>query len=108
MLGRWTYLIDALDDVKDDFKAKSYNPFIASMGIDILDDESLNHIFDVAKGSINMTASELASCYADLDVQKYRPILDNIIYLGLTHSLNTIINKHDKNTRTEEINERPL
>lgn len=108
LLGRWTYLIDALDDVKDDFKAKSYNPFLAGMGIDILDDEALNHIFDVAKGSINMTASELASCYADLDVKNYRPILDNIVYLGLKHSLNTILNKHNKNTGTEENNERPI
>lgn len=108
LLGRWTYLIDALDDVRDDFKAKSYNPFLAGMGIDILDDEALSHIFDVAKGSINMTASELASCYADLDVKKYRPILDNIVYLGLKHTLNTILNKHDKNTGTEEINERSI
>lgn len=108
LLGRWTYLIDALDDVKEDFKAKSYNPFLASMEIDILDDEALCHIFDVAKGSINMTASELAGCYADLDVINYRPILDNIVYLGLTHSLNNILNKHNKNTRTEETNERPI
>lgn len=108
LLGRWTYLIDALDDIKDDFKAKSYNPFLAGMEVNMLDDESISHIIDVAKGSINMTASELAGCYADLDVKNYRPILDNIVYLGLTHSLNTIINKFNKDTGTEETNERPI
>lgn len=31
-LGKWVYLIDALDDYEKDFKRKSYNPFVLSYG----------------------------------------------------------------------------
>lgn len=31
-LGKWVYLIDALDDYDKDFKKKSYNPFVCAYG----------------------------------------------------------------------------
>ena len=38
-LGRWIYLIDALDDIEDDRRKKSYNPFLLLFDDAVLDGE---------------------------------------------------------------------
>ncbi len=76
-LGRWIYIIDALQDIEKDAKNSSYNPFIEKFGKDT---ESAKE-----SASFNMYASLAASCnaYDLLDVYKNDEIIRNVLFSGL-------------------------
>lgn len=84
LLGRWIYLVDALDDLKDDRKKGSFNPLLDwakanAAGADQPDEVIRRH----AENLINVTHSEMALAYELVDKNRYQSILDNILYLGL-------------------------
>lgn len=89
--GRYVYFMDAIDDLEDDIKSGNYNVFYNKF----LEEENTNieDIKKYAKETINLTVGQIASCYELLNLNRYKEILDNIIYLGLHNSLNTVINK---------------
>lgn len=86
-LGRWVYLIDALDDIEDDIKTKNYNPFLKGCG------DTVDEMKGYARQSINATAAELQLCLEKLDINVFKPIIYNVVYLGLADTLSRIYNK---------------
>lgn len=79
-LGKWVYLIDALDDIDKDIKHKSYNPLLSYFGREeskavflSRHGEELNFVFYTALNSI-------AESYNDLNLTKYACLLNNVIY----------------------------
>lgn len=91
LLGRWIYLLDALDDLKDDAKTKNYNPFLIKFDAYNLTEEKEKEILEYGKGTLNVTVAELANAYELLNLYRYKSILDNIIYLGLKNSAETVL-----------------
>jgi len=90
LLGRYVYIIDALNDAKDDYKKKNYNPFLLrEYGFD------MEKIRAEALDSINFTLGELANTYSLLDLERFKPILDNIIYLGLQNTFMSVLNEKE-------------
>lgn len=80
-VGRWIYLIDAADDFEDDVKHGSFNPFfnaIKAMG-KISNEEAKQYFNSV----LNATSAEISAAYNLLNIRQNKPILDNIINLGL-------------------------
>ena len=74
-LGRWIYLADARDDLAEDLSHGRYNPVVARYGSEG-DDEALALTMD----------QSLAQMGAALQLGEFgcrRPLLENIIYLGL-------------------------
>lgn len=74
-IGRWIYLADACEDFEKDKKNGSYNPY-----------ESLSG----AEEDLYFTLSRGAAAFDLLEVKRYRSLLENIIYAGLsakTHSI---------------------
>lgn len=94
LLGRYIYLIDALDDTNNDYKTGNYNPLLLQDGCENNNQIKINQI---AKDSIMYTLGEIANAHILLDIKKYKPILDNIIYLGLNNTLISVLNKKEKN-----------
>ena len=82
-LGRWIYLCDALDDLEEDLKHGSYNPFLKRSDGSCQGEEGLAALRQDALGTLNLTLAELVKSYDLLTVYRFKPILDNIIYLGL-------------------------
>lgn len=77
-LGRWLYIVDALDDIKKDEKSGNYNVFINKYG------ESGNpEILKEAEFNLYFSLARAAEAYGRLPVRKNKEILDNIFYLGL-------------------------
>ncbi len=71
-LGKWVYLMDALDDFDDDKKSGRYNPLIyREKGKEGIEDLIYNYLGDISK------AVDL------LDINKNNGIIDNIIWKGL-------------------------
>ncbi len=84
LLGRWVYLMDAVDDLEDDAATGSFNPLLSWSSTDAAgDSEPRKQIRIRAEGALNMTHGELALAYELVELNRYKSILDNIIYLGL-------------------------
>lgn len=82
LIGRWVYLMDALDDIEDDLKSGNYNPFVLS-NPDIKDKSNISKIRENALLSLNLTLGEVARTYQKLEIKSFMPVLENIIYMGL-------------------------
>lgn len=91
LLGRYVYFCDAIQDLQDDFEHNNYNALLLQDNITELNDDNKNKLIEITKDTINFTLGELANTYVLLSIEKYKPILDNIIYLGLKNTFNLII-----------------
>ncbi len=76
-LGKWIYLIDALDDVAKDIKKGNYNPFVAAYGATSVEDVTAHE--DEIRFVLLTLLNRVAQAYNDLNLTKYRCILDNIL-----------------------------
>lgn len=104
-LGRFIYLIDALDDLPSDFNLSSFNPFLLNQNLlfknkplrfNELDEATQNELFRQALFAANLTLSQLMSFCSVLNLKKLKPIVDNIVFLGLKVSVKKVFKKHGK------------
>jgi hypothetical protein len=95
-IGKWLYLIDALDDLEDDFKNDNYNPLILKFEFNNLIEsisDFRNRINERMEFNLHSYLSELIKAYDLLDIKKNRALLDNIIYFGLMEKTENILSK---------------
>jgi hypothetical protein len=87
-LGRWIYLIDALDDLEKDRKTGNYNPFacIPPERVKSLGSALLYHAL-----------GEMSKALDLLDIKKNRGIIENIVYLGLHSKTDQVLEKGETN-----------
>lgn len=83
-LGKWLYLIDAYDDIEKDARNGSYNPFICQYRYDKIEPADLfkAKLRDEAKFNLTHCLGQTVSA-AELLQLNNKPIVDNILYLGL-------------------------
>ena len=93
-LGKWIYLIDALDDAAKDIKRKQYNPFVAHYGASKFDELKSQK----AELQFEMFAvlNRVASAYNDLNLTKYTCLLDNVFYNSIRNKTNAILAKYNR------------
>ena len=80
-LGRWIYLIDACDDIKKDIENNNFNP-LRDTFISFNDIDKFNAYCNQV---LNLTLSRALSAYNLLHIEYFKPILDNIMKLGLPY-----------------------
>ena len=95
VLGRWIYLLDALDDLEVDTKKGNFNP---------LKDENREEIIC----SLNVCISEAADSLQKLRLYHFKPILENIIFLGLDNTQKAVLNYKNKKERKRALNGKSL
>mgnify|MGYP005806516917 CR=1 FL=1 len=80
-LGRWIYLVDALDDLQEDAQSGKYNPLIYRFGLQngMLDEESRQRIVATLDHSVNF----ISSAFVLADYGPWTGVLENVIYYGL-------------------------
>ena len=76
-LGRWVYLVDAWDDLQSDIRAKRYNPLDARFEGKAADEKAylettMTHSVRLVHSAANL-----------LEFGEWKPILENIFWLGL-------------------------
>ena len=79
--GRFLYLADALDDLKEDCDKDAYNPLRFRFGVEqggALGPEDLRYLGQLIDGSVNLAGAALAL----LPEGTHKPLLENIVYLG--------------------------
>lgn len=99
MLGRFIYLIDAADDIIRDFKRKNFNPFLTKLPPNKqkeLNKHQQNEIFKNAYHAINLTHANLIQNFYNIKLEKLKPIISNIVIMGLKFSQKRIFEKHNQ------------
>ncbi|MBQ8163994.1 MAG: hypothetical protein IJZ93_06505 [Clostridia bacterium] len=80
-LGRWIYVIDAIDDMESDIKTQSYNPIVNSFGRELSEnDKKLLHSAAMLELEAMSKSIELIDFSAHRDVEG---ILKNTVYIGM-------------------------
>ena len=99
-LGKWVYLIDALDDYDEDANSDRYNPWVASFGKfadkKTFIDSKKTDILSMINGLIDV----LVENYDTLDMPVQEGVLTNTFYYGLKMQTNRIISGDKKCQKT--------
>lgn len=88
LLGKWIYIADAVLDYEKDKKSNSFNPYSNLC--------SFEEVKEKADPLLNTCQVHIANDFALLDINKYKSILDNIIYFGLDEVKRNIFKENQK------------
>lgn len=80
LLGRFVYLIDAVDDVQNDIKTGNFNPLKA------LYLREPNEFNDRVLEMLNLNIGEMLRCYDEISFKRYDEIVYNVLFNGLYNS----------------------
>ncbi|PLV57150.1 DUF5685 family protein [Thermotoga sp. SG1] len=75
-LGEWLYIVDAFDDFEKDKKKGVYNPLVEEY-------RDFEKAKAATKSILESCVNEIWKTYDLLDIRRNKPILDNIVYLGI-------------------------
>ncbi|MDO4518674.1 MAG: DUF5685 family protein [Eubacteriales bacterium] len=93
-LGKFIYLLDAFDDIEEDLKNKSYNPFY-----ELYKDSDFE---SKTRQILIMMMSECCSAFEMMPIIEYTDILRNILYSGVWVRFEEICKKRNEK---QEIND---
>jgi hypothetical protein len=88
-LGRWIYIADAIDDIIKDDRKKSYNVFLQRRHSDAA--ALKESVREEAAFNLNYSLAEACKAYELLDIKRDKPLLDNIMYLGLAKKTEDVL-----------------
>ncbi len=93
LLGRYVYLIDAVDDVTDDLKSGGFNPlkkkYVELQG-------EADGFYDYARQLLDLNIGELVRCFEGIELQSYGDIIYNVLFYGLYNSSLFVLKKYKK------------
>ena len=95
--GRWIYAIDGADDIEDDMKNGSYNPFLLLYG-EI--DGDTKHLIEIALNN-DLARAAAAADLADENI--FTPIINNILHLGMPNAARRAVYKKEKNCEQKSV-----
>lgn len=90
-LGKWIYLIDALDDAEKDLKSKNYNAFVAYYGVQSVSELSLRR--EEISFLMYAVLNRIAQSFNDLNLGKYVCILKNVLFDSIREKTEQILLK---------------
>ncbi|MBQ2668874.1 MAG: hypothetical protein IJF56_09640 [Clostridia bacterium] len=103
-LGRWVYIMDAADDLAEDLKKKSFNPFVSKLGLsDFLGGdlpEDRRKAADLECNAVlNASLSRLIPAANLLPTGQFSGIINNILNQGLPEIQREILFLHVKDKK---------
>ncbi len=90
-LGRWVYLMDAVDDLAEDLDKGRYNPYAAVRQLQAGDETAIKDTRDYAALTLNACLAECIAAYNLLDVRRFDGIIRNILELGMPAAMRRVI-----------------
>ena len=103
-MGKWIYLIDAVDDIEENIESGAYNPLLyrfnyqggAGDDPDFSDEtpqQFRERIRDKLEFNLYHYLAVLSEQTESLDIKKNKGIIDNVIYFGMNRKTEEIINQ---------------
>ena len=93
-LGKWIYLIDALDDAKKDLKRGNYTPFVKCYNAQSLDDLATHK--EEIQFVMYTALNRIAQSFNDLNLTKYTCLLKNIFFESIRNKTKDVLQKFAK------------
>ncbi|MCH5157190.1 MAG: hypothetical protein J1G02_04870 [Clostridiales bacterium] len=91
-LGKWIYLIDALDDATKDIKRRNYNPFVSCYNVQSA--QELSKKYDELQFLMFAVLNRIAQSYNDLNLTKYTCILNNVLFDSIRDKTKQVLNRY--------------
>ena len=98
-MGRWVYLIDALDDIRDDLKNGDYNPLVKSFHYDKEKEnwkDFSKRIYDDMENNLMATLKDMAISLDLLKTHRNEAIAENVFFKGLLAQTDRILTKWEE------------
>lgn len=98
-LGKWIYVIDAIDDMKDDLKKKSYNVLINTYGNELTDADR-----DSLYCAMMLELDTMSKSLELIDFSNHRDIesiIKNIIYSGMVKETRRVLKLDEPNCKIQ-------
>ena len=113
-MGKWIYLIDALDDIEENINDGAYNPLLYRFDFrgQVSGDESLAHetaeefrnrIRERVEFNLYHYLAVISEIIEHLDIKKNKGIIENVIYFGMNNKTKEIL--EHKGDQKEDPNE---
>lgn len=102
MVGRYVYILDAADDLEDDLKNCSFNPF-ADEYAKIKSEKTRTEFAQRVTGMLNLTQSNALDALDALEKKRFEDILENIVLEGLDFSTERVLKKYRTETKEKSI-----
>ncbi|MBR5438826.1 MAG: hypothetical protein IKV61_01215 [Clostridia bacterium] len=97
-LGKWVYLIDALDDYDKDIKNKSYNVFYNAYGQNTYAEFIEKNSSEIAF-IFNTVLSQIAETYKNIPKKFNGDLVENILFKGIPKTTVSILSKGKKSDK---------
>lgn len=97
-MGKWIYLIDAVDDIEENLKSGSYNPLFYRFEYDPHTESPeafRKRIEPDLRFNLYHYLAMISNYVNSLDIKKNTGIIENIIYFGLNRKTEDIITRAD-------------
>lgn len=95
-LGKWVYLIDALDDLQKDLNKKMYNPILKCFGYD---GESVNRFVKKNRNELDFVfytaLYKIAQCFNDMGLEKYVCVLKSVFHKSLRRKTEDVFGRYN-------------
>ena len=99
-LGRWVYLMDAVDDLAKDLEKGRYNPYIGARQLKKGDTAGVKEARTYSLFTLNACLAECKAAYDLLEIRRFDGILRNILEEGMAHAQKRVIageeEKHER------------
>ena len=98
-MGKWIYLIDAVDDIEENIESGAYNPLLYRFQYDAdseTPDEFRTRIEPDLRFNLYHYLAVLSNYTDSLDIKKNTGIIENVIYFGLNRKTEEIITRTEK------------
>ncbi len=95
-IGKFVYLVDALDDIADDFKSKRYNPFLATFGGFTGRKRFIDAHRDDIEFCLRGICGRAAQCFGGLRFTQSYSLLKNIVFDGMKSKTDELLGSTGK------------
>jgi len=100
-VGKWVYIIDALDDLKKDLKTGNYNVLYAWLGKEKTPEDFVKKNEESLEFLFYSTLNKIAESFNDMQLKSYVCVLKNIIYEGMRIKTQEILNKYNRSDKND-------
>ena len=101
-MGKWVYLIDAVDDIEENIETGAYNPLLFRFSFDPAAESAQSfrkRIEEDLKFNLYHYLAMIGNCLDTLEIRKNKGIIENVIYFGLNRKTEEVIYQEDPDKR---------
>lgn len=94
-LGKWIYLMDAVEDIDDNIRSGAYNPLLHRFCYEPGEPAFKERIMETCRFNLFHYLGEIGKSADLLSLKKNRGIIENIIYMGLLRRTEQLTRKEE-------------